>query len=339
MSYSYGLSSGTPAVIPISLSPWKNFDRLWTSVMGYPAQDFRFVPGKTPFSTMKETVAMIVLYVVVIFGGREIMRNREPYKLNGLFKAHNLFLTVISGALLVLFAEQLLPTLWRHGLYENICGASGWTQPLVVLYYLNYLVKYVELIDTVFLMVKKKPLTFLHTYHHPATALLCYTQMIGHTSVSWVPITLNLTVHVVMYWYYFQSARGIRVTWKKWITRLQITQFVIDLGFVYFASWDYFTSTYAPSLPHVGTCAGEPFAAVAGDVILSSYLVLFISFYIATYKKMSNKRSAAKIAQKAEVKMEKAELPTIKETAEKATQAVKTANSGMHNISPSGPFF
>ena len=125
-----------PSAAP-SFKAWDVFDKVWTSVKGYPADKFRFVPGKTPFSTLEETVGMIVLYVVVIFGGREFMRNREPLKLNFLFKVHNFLLTALSGGLLVLFLEQLLPTLWRDGLYENICGADGWTKPLVTLYYVS----------------------------------------------------------------------------------------------------------------------------------------------------------------------------------------------------------
>ncbi|MBE7182117.1 MAG: elongation of very long chain fatty acids protein, partial [Terriglobus roseus] len=201
------LQYGAPTLDrPFGLQLWPLFEKAFELVKGYKPQEFRFTPGTTPMSTLPETAVMLVSYYVVILGGREVMKDREALKLNGLFKIHNFYLTAISAVLLALFAEQLVPTLARHGLFYGICEhAGGWTDRLVVLYYLNYLTKYLELIDTVFLVLKKKPLTFLHTYHHGATALLCYTQLIGHTAVSWVPITLNLMVHVVMYWYYFQS--------------------------------------------------------------------------------------------------------------------------------------
>lgn len=300
------MSSPTPAALwdsfpiptvdrPFGIHLWPYFSKAWESVIGYPAEDFRFHAGQTPMSTLKETSIFVVIYYAIIFGGREWMRNRPAFKLKGLFLVHNFYLTAISAILLVLFIEQLVPTLVRNGLFYAICDADGgWTQPMVVLYYLNYLTKYLELLDTVFLFLKKKPLTFLHCYHHGATAVLCYTQLIGNTAVSWVPITLNLTVHVVMYWYYFQSARGIRIWWKEWVTRLQIIQFIIDLGFVYFASYTYFTSRYFPEMPSAGKCAGEEFAAFAGIGVLSSYLVLFILFYIATYQKDRKAPSARK---------------------------------------------
>ena len=56
-------------------------------------------------------------------------------------------------------------------------------------------------------------------------------------------------------------------------------------GFVYFASYTYFSSTYFPWAPNMGKCAGEEFAAFSGMAVISSYLFLFISFYIATYNK------------------------------------------------------
>lgn len=104
--------------------------------MGYAPTDFRFVHGKTPMSTFRETASLIVAYYAIILGGREFMRHRKPQRLNALFMIHNLYLTLISAVLLALFVEQLLPTVARHGLFFAICNhEGGWTKPLVTLYY------------------------------------------------------------------------------------------------------------------------------------------------------------------------------------------------------------
>lgn len=123
---------------PFGLHLWPIFERAFESIKGYKPQEFRFVPGQTPMSTHFETGVMLVSYYIIIFGGREVMRGREPLQLNAFFKIHNFYLTAISGILLALFIEQLLPTLVRGGLFHAICHTEGgWSDEMVILYYVR----------------------------------------------------------------------------------------------------------------------------------------------------------------------------------------------------------
>jgi hypothetical protein len=127
---------------PFGVELWPFFEKVWTQFRSFPPQDFRFVPGTTPMSTLKETTAVLVSYYIIVLGGRELMKNRPAIKLNPIFKVHNLGLTIISASLLVLFIEQLLPTVVRQGVFFAICNADGgWTKPLVTLYYVRCLQK------------------------------------------------------------------------------------------------------------------------------------------------------------------------------------------------------
>jgi fatty acid elongase 3 len=131
------LEIGVPTLDrPFGLALWPIFEKCFEPIVGYKPQDFRFEQGVTPLSTFKVCVSTLIIYYIIIFGGRELMRNRAPFQLNFLFKVHNFYLTAISGTLLALFAEQLIPIVARKGLFFAICDhQGGWTDKLVILYY------------------------------------------------------------------------------------------------------------------------------------------------------------------------------------------------------------
>ena len=123
---------------PFGLALWPIFEKAYEAINGYKPQDFQFEQGKTAFSTFGVTAGTLLTYYLVIFGGREIMRNRPALQLNFLFKIHNFYLTAISGVLLVLFLEQLIPEVVRNGVFHAVCDhAGGWTDKLVILYYVS----------------------------------------------------------------------------------------------------------------------------------------------------------------------------------------------------------
>ncbi|KAI9301899.1 ELO family [Cunninghamella echinulata] len=273
---------------PFGVELYPIFDKGFQLVTGKSTSEWAFTEGVTPFSTYTEVILSCIIYYAVIFGGQHALKYLPTYKPSSLkfpFQVHNLLLTIASGSLLALLVEQVFPKVYNNGLMFAICSPDAWDYKVEILYYLNYLCKYWELLDTVFLVLKHKKLEFLHYYHHSMTMALCFTQLVGKTSVSWVPIILNLSVHVLMYYYYFRTASGAKIWWKKYLTTLQITQFIIDLVAVYFCTYTYYAFTYFPFMPNKGSCTGEAVAAFFGCGLLSSYLVLFVKFYNNTYKK------------------------------------------------------
>jgi len=271
------------------------FDILYYGLFQQNANLFKWKnDSNLPFSRGGVVVGTLFVYLCSIYVLQKFMQNRQAFKLRIPFIIHNGFLSAVSLVLLLLIAEQLIPVLIKHGLYYAICSAEMMNNPhLELFYYINYLIKYYELIDTMFLVLKKKPLGFLHVYHHSLTVLLCYTQLAGQATVQWVPITLNLIVHVIMYYYYMRTAISTdKIWWKKYLTLFQITQFVIDIAFTYFCLFIGINQKVRIlDLNATWTCHGDVIYGSFGAALLTSYLFLFLDFFGKTYTEPVGKKS------------------------------------------------
>ncbi len=226
-------------------------------------------------ATVSFAILAILFYMVLLSRLKSVMARKDPFDLRFLLTLNNFFISAASAILLALLIPEVVNSMLRHGLVGSWCSARAYTPWLETLYWVNYLAKYYELLDTLFLVLRKKPLTFLHVYHHSATLLLTAIQLQDRTVVQWVPISLNLAVHTLMYWYYGAKAQGWNPWWKKHLTSLQIGQFIVDVAVCFYCSWLYFQ----------GDCSTTLRSSVIGSAILGSYLLLFIRFFSLTYQK------------------------------------------------------
>jgi len=248
---------------------------------------FEFHVGKTAFSSLHYPLCTVFFYCVGIPLLQKVMKDRPPLSLKWPLVIHNLLLSIMSAFLGTLMFTKIVNTyrLDALPLFEVFCGYTFNEQKglLTLLYYWNYLFKYYELIDTLFLVMKKKPIGFLHAYHHPATLVLTWTQLVDFSGMQWVVIELNLFVHTVMYFYFALAAMHIQLPFKQIVTTLQILQFVIDISCCSYA--------YPNIILTSDACTGTLRAGVVGCFILSSYLFLFVDFYNETYNKENDEKS------------------------------------------------
>lgn len=177
------------------------------------SRGFHFVPGVTWMSSPWVPMSVVFGYFAIIHLLERRMEKHDGSELRGVLFVHNALLCLTSSVLFVALALVLLDKglTMKGDLDWMVCSGDMHNDSrLQLIYFLNYLTKYYELLDTVLLVLRKRPVVFLHEYHHGATLLLAWSQLREHSTVQWVPIVLNLAVHVLMYYYYAMSALHIR---------------------------------------------------------------------------------------------------------------------------------
>ncbi len=247
------------------------------------------------------TVAVII-HLLFCYLGQKVMANRPAFDLKGPLAAWNLFLSLFSAWGAFRTVPHMLYRIANYTFEETVCehvysgfacGAAGFATQMFILS------KIPELIDTVFIVLRKKPLIFLHWYHHVTVLIFCWNAYVTQASAGLWFVAMNYTVHAVMYFYYFlQAIKAIPKWFPSWIiTLMQITQMIIGTFIVGASFYYYFKGgkKYAP-----GECNNEPSNLAVGGIIYASYLYLFVEFAVKRFIfKAPSTTPAAKKSKKA----------------------------------------
>eukprot|EP01027_Heterolobosea_sp_BB2_P016407 GEZU01023371.1.p1 GENE.GEZU01023371.1~~GEZU01023371.1.p1 ORF type:complete len:305 (+),score=56.99 GEZU01023371.1:233-1147(+) len=270
--------------------PWKEIEMEMLKSLMQPAEAFRW-SHDIPLSHWSYPVGASLTYVAVVSGLKAFMKNRRPADLHSISLIHNVFLTTLSFAMFVFViaaasikaSSQGVWSLFCERSHQEVNGAIGFIT------YVFYLSKYYELFDTVILALKKKPIIFLHVYHHLVMVIVTWAWLEGQwLAGSWWCVMVNSLVHTFMYYYYYSiiSSKGRTVCWwKKYITQGQIVQFFTGAFVV--------TGWFIARLASGGSaCVGGMGSAVLSHTVNLSFILLFLRFYKSTYHDERNSKNS-----------------------------------------------
>ncbi|VTZ68420.1 long chain fatty acid elongation enzyme, putative [Plasmodium chabaudi chabaudi] len=229
-----------------------------------------WVPGKGRELAIKyEPIILGIsfLYIPLILIFQKIMKKRKEIEAKYIKILWNISLSFFSflGALFIILYDK---NVLKYLILEEK-EYSAITRAVICIFTLT---KVVEYGDTLFLILKKKKLTFLHSYHHLSVVIYClYSQkeLVSHAHYF---VFLNLIVHSIMYCYFgcIYIIPKIVYRFRKLITCLQIFQMFIGIFISYYAIQNVDNHVYINN-------------AIASFTLYLTYAFLFLNFYFNNY--------------------------------------------------------
>ena len=226
-----------------------------------------------------------VVYVVTIFSIQRWMKDRQKLDLRGPLFLWSLTLAVFSLATTIVSLPKFLHYWYLYGFERVSCDCVIFDDPRTGLWaFLFVFAKILELGDTIFIVLRKQKLIFLHWYHHITVMCygwnfsysrrICYTQSF---------MSMNCFIHSIMYGYYAVRAQGRYrppLGVNMMITLLQLIQMIIG---TYVNLYIYYRRTIDPNRYCDGKAEKEHHYVYFSLAMYFSYFVLFAHFFYVTY--------------------------------------------------------
>jgi len=246
-------------------------------VIAKPIREFSYKYKEAPLSDWPWPIAICFTYLLLVYLGSLYMQHRKAWELKYFRIIHNAILCFGSFIMVLGMITELYKSYQIGGLEVLLCDANGIQLQgnLYNWYYVFSLSKFYEFIDTGILILRKKPISFLHCFHHFITAYLCWLGLYDAIAIQWTVICLNGTVHVFMYYYYLAVSFNSDLWWKKYLTTMQIVQFCLDLALC--------LPFFYHELILGNDCSGHSYVLGFSNAVLISFLILFINFFQKTY--------------------------------------------------------
>lgn len=178
-------------------------------------------------------VLISLVYIIVVFGLKSVFKKHEPFKLNSLLFCWNCALTVFSVFGTTRTFPEMVYVIRKYGIMYTLCTCTNQEGVSGVWNILFTFSKVLELIDTLFVVLRKQRLILLHWYHHVTVLLYSWYAFVACTGGGRWFITLNFMVHSCMYGYFALRAAKLYVPGSVniTITALQIIQMLIGKVF------------------------------------------------------------------------------------------------------------
>jgi len=177
------------------------------------------------YTTSKEFICTNTFaYLLLIQILTNSMKTRMPYSLKYIMYIYNSTQIILNAYII-----YGLSPLSSNPL--NIFGLNTVYSPKIKYYvYVHYLSKYLDYLDTVFIVLRGKSeqqLSFLHIYHHATIGVIWgYLIHIGHgNGTTAFGALINSFIHFIMYSHYLYTSLGFTNPLKKYITQAQMIQF------------------------------------------------------------------------------------------------------------------